>query len=125
MGSALRFGVVVCRQVNAFSYFAGALFYLDARGSRRRSSLVGWSSYLWGGHGGCFPGLRKAPSGLDAIRPPFRGEACAPAPAERNACSSTLVVCGGPRGAAPNHSHLIVLFFDRGLGLLSSACFRF
>jgi hypothetical protein len=31
----------------------------------------GWSSYLWGGHGGCFPGIRTAPSGLDVIGPRF------------------------------------------------------
>ena len=30
MGSPLRSSVVVCRQIDAFSYFAGSLFYLDA-----------------------------------------------------------------------------------------------
>src|SRR4029077_11850626 len=72
---------------------------------------VGRSPYLWGGHGGCFPDIRTAPSGLDVIRPPFRGEARASPPTERNTCSSSLVVCGGPWRTAPNHSYLIVLVF--------------
>ena len=66
---------------------------------------------LWGGYGGCFPDIRTAPSGLDVIRPPFRGEARASPPTERNTCSSSLVVCGGPWRTAPNHSYLIVLVF--------------
>src|SRR5260370_42291791 len=71
MGSPLRSGVVVCRQVDPFSYFAGSLFYLDARGSCCRSSLIDWSSYLWCGHRSCFPGIRTKSSGLAVIRPPF------------------------------------------------------
>src|SRR6478672_1647747 len=112
MGSPLRSGVVVCWQVDAFSYFAGSLFYLDARSSRRRSSRIDWSSYLWCGHRSCFPCIRTTPPGLDVTGLPFRGEERAPAPTHRNTGSGAMVFCCGPWSAAPNHSHLNVVFDD-------------
>src|SRR5690242_6994478 len=113
MGSGLWFGVVGCRQVNAFTHFAGEVFHLDARGGRERPSLVGWSSRLWSGHRGRVPGVRTPPSLLAFSRPPLCGERGAPSATDGDTGASPLVIRFGAWGAAPNPVNVIYLLVRR------------